>query len=98
MGMIVSQSIRGSIWSYLGVIIGFITTSYLYPKYLSTDVVGLIGLLTSAAGQFSVFAAPGFPGVTARLFPYFSNQEKSHYVYLFLILLMYLIISIKIRR
>lgn len=94
MGMIVSQSIRGSIWSYLGVIIGFITTSYLYPKYLTTDVVGLFGLLTSWAGLFSVFAALGFPGVTARLFPYFRNQEKGHNGYLFLILMMYLIGSI----
>lgn len=91
MGMIVNQSIRGSIWSYLGVIVGFITTSYLYPKYLTTDVVGLFGLLSSWAGLFSVFSALGFPGVTARLFPYFRDQEKGHNGYLFLIFLMYLI-------
>lgn len=94
MGIIISQSIRGSIWSYLGVIIGFITTSYLYPKYLTTDLVGLFGLLTSWAGLFSVFAALGFPGVTARMFPYFRNRENGHNGYLFLIFMMYLIGSI----
>jgi len=94
MGIIISQSIRGSIWSYLGVIIGFITTSYLYPKYLTTDLVGLFGLLTSWAGLFSVFAALGFPGVTARMFPYFRDREKGHNGYLFLIFMMYLIGSL----
>lgn len=85
MGIVINQSIKGSIWSYLGVIFGFITTSYLYPHYLTTDVVGLLGLLLSWSTLFASISALGFPGVTARIFPYFRNNENGHNGYLFLI-------------
>ncbi len=85
MGIIIKQSIRGSIWSYLGVIVGFVTTSYLYPNYLTTDTVGLFGLLLSWTGLFSVLAALGLPGVTGRLFAYFRAEKNHHNGYLFII-------------
>ena len=49
MGIIIKQSIKGSIWSYVGVIIGFVTTTYLYTEYLTTELVGLFGLLAAYA-------------------------------------------------
>lgn len=94
MGIIIKQSIRGSIWSYLGVIIGFVTTSYLYPNYLSTDTVGLFSLLLSWTGLFSVVATLGFPGVTGRLFAYFRDKEKNHNGYLFILMVAFVIGSI----
>lgn len=83
MGIIIKQSIKGSIWSYLGVFIGFITTAYLFPKYLTPDVVGLFGLLLAWSILFAQFSALGFNSVTARLFPYFRNKEKGHNGFLF---------------
>lgn len=84
MGIIIKQSIKGSIWSYAGVAIGFVTTAYLYTNYLSTDTVGLLGLLLSWSLLFAQFSSLGFHGVTARLFPYFRNKEKGHNGYLFI--------------
>ncbi|WP_163716143.1 lipopolysaccharide biosynthesis protein [Mangrovibacterium lignilyticum] len=87
MGIIIKQSIKGSIWSYLGVIIGFVTTTYLYSQYLSTEVVGLFGLLaaySALTGQLFLF---GIQGVTSRLFPYFRNPENKHNGFLFIALL-----------
>ncbi len=94
MGIIIKQSIRGSIWSYLGVIIGFVTTSYLYPNYLTTETVGLFGLLISWTGLFSVLAALGFPGVTGRLFSYFRDGENGHNGYLFIVFMAFIIGSL----
>lgn len=82
MGIIIKQSIKGSIWSYVGVAIGFITTAYLYPNYLSTEVVGLFGLLVAWSILGAQFASLGFSGVTSRLFPYFRNQRNGHNGYL----------------
>ena len=82
MGIIIKQSIRGSIWSYLGVAIGFVTTAYLYPNYLTTDTVGLFGLLLSYAALLAQFSSLGINGVTARLFPYFRNKKNGHNGYL----------------
>ena len=84
MGIIIKQSIKGSIWSYLGVGIGFITTAYLYPNYLSTDTVGLLGLLLAWSILLAQFSSLGFNGVIARLFPYFRNKEKGHNGFLFI--------------
>ena len=84
MGIIIKQSIKGSIWSYLGVGIGFITTAYLFPKYLTTDVVGLLGLLLAWSTLFAQFSSLGFNGVTSRLFPYFRDNEKGHNGFLFI--------------
>jgi O-antigen/teichoic acid export membrane protein len=84
MGIIIKQSIKGSIWSYLGVGVGFVTTAYLFPNYLSTDTIGLFGLLLSWSLLFAQFSSFGFHGVTARLFPYFRNKEKGHNGYLFI--------------
>ncbi len=82
MGIIIKQSIRGSIWSYLGVIIGFVTTTYLYTEYLSTEIVGLFGLLTAYSTLFGQFSLLGLNGVTSRLFPYFRDKEKGHHGFL----------------
>ncbi len=84
MGIIIKQSIKGSIWTYLGVGIGFITTAYLFPKYLTTDTIGLFGLLVAWSVLFAQFFSMGFNGVTARLFPYFRDKKSGHKGYLFL--------------
>ena len=84
MGIIVKQSITGTIWSYLGVGVGFITTAYLFPNYLAPDTIGLFGLLLAWSVMFAQFSSLGYGGVTARLFPYFRNPEKGHNGFLFI--------------
>ncbi|WP_321289652.1 polysaccharide biosynthesis C-terminal domain-containing protein [uncultured Sunxiuqinia sp.] len=91
MGIIIKQSIKGSIWSYLGVVFGFVTTTYLYTQYLTTEVVGLFGLLaaySALTGQLFLF---GFQGVTSRLFPYFRNPANKHNGFLFVASLTFII-------
>ena len=84
MGIIIKQSIKGSLWSYLGVIIGFVTTAYLYPNYLTPEIVGLFALLLAWSNLFAQFSALGFHGVTTRLFPQFRNIEKEHNGFVFI--------------
>ncbi len=84
MGIIVKQSIKGTLWSYIGVGIGFITTAYLFPNYLTTDVVGLFQLLLAWSAIMMQFSSLGFTGVVARIFPYFRNREEGHNGFLFI--------------
>lgn len=63
---------------------GFINTGLLYPSFFATDQIGLIawlGAITTVAAQFSTL---GFNNVTARLFPYFRNENVNHNGYLFI--------------
>lgn len=83
MGIIKRQTIKGSIYSYLGVFIGFLSINYILPHSLTAAQIGLIGILTSFPAMFAQFAIMGFNG-TARYFPYFRNEEKKHHGYLFL--------------
>ncbi len=84
MGLIIKQTIKGSIWTYLGVVIGFITVSFLFPKYLSQSLIGLLGLLVSYSTLFAQFSSLGINGITARLFAYFRNKQNAHNGFLFL--------------
>ncbi|RLD41032.1 MAG: polysaccharide biosynthesis protein [Bacteroidetes bacterium] len=87
MGIIKKQSISGTIYSYIGVILGFVTTGLLYPRIFSTEEVGLLRILVSYSLLFSNFAALGINTVTVKLFPYFRDYERKHHGFLGLALL-----------
>ena len=87
MGIIKKQSISGTIYSYVGVVLGFITTGLLYPLIFSTEEVGLLRILVSYSLLFAQFAGLGINTVTVKLFPYFRDYERKHNGYLGLALL-----------
>ena len=87
MGIIIKQTIKGSIWSYLGVLLGFVTTTYLYTQYLTPEVVGLFSVLVSIATLAYSFTSLGMNGVAGRLFPYFRSKSNGHNGFLFISLL-----------
>ena len=85
MGIIRQQTIKGTVVSYIGAILGLVNTGILFPKFFATDQIGLIlwlGAITTVAAQFSSL---GFNNVTARLFPYFRNENVNHNGYLFIL-------------
>ncbi|RKR80848.1 O-antigen/teichoic acid export membrane protein [Mucilaginibacter gracilis] len=83
MGIIQQQTIKGTIYSYLGVLIGVISINVLQPHALTTEQVGLTGMLLTSSALFAKFATLGFSG-TSRYFPYFRDNEAKHNGYLFL--------------
>lgn len=87
MGIIKKQSISGTIYSYIGVVLGFITIGILYPRIFNTEEVGLLRVLVSYAVLFSQFAGLGINTVTVKLFPYFRDKDKKHHGYLGLALM-----------
>lgn len=84
MGIIIKQTIKGTIYTYLGVLIGFITIGFLFPLFFKSDEIGLINILVTYSAIFAQFASLGIHSVTTRLFTYFRNQENGHNGFLFL--------------
>ncbi len=84
MGIIKKQSIKGAIYAYIGVIIGFINTGLIFPKILLTEQIGLLNILISYSLVFSQLASLGFNNATTRLFTYFRDFENKHNGFLFL--------------
>jgi len=84
MGIIEKQAIKGTIWSYLGVILGFITTGILLPRIMSTEENGLLKLLVAYSALFAQLGGLGFSRVTTMLFTYFRDKAKNHNGFLFI--------------
>ena len=84
MGIIQRQSIKGSIYSYIGAFLGFINLAILAPKIFTTDQIGLTQVLVSLATIFAQLGTLGFNSVTSRLFPYFRSPKEGHNGFLFL--------------
>ncbi len=85
MGIIRRQTIKGSIVSYAGAILGLINMGILFPRFFSADQIGLINWIVPIATIVAQFSALGFENVTARLFPYFRNEKLHHNGYLFVL-------------
>ena len=79
MGIIKRQAYSGTILSYTGVVIGFITTALIFPKFLTTSEIGLLGIFMSYAYIFGQLATMGLGRVTIVFFPYFRDREKNHH-------------------
>ena len=86
MGIIIRQSARGTILTYIGTFIGFITTGVIIPKVLSTNQVGLTQILIAYTLVFVQLGSLGFNNVTTRMFTYFRDDRSKHNGFLFIAL------------
>ncbi len=75
MGIVVQQSTRNVIVSYLGVGLGFLNLVVLYPWILSDDEFGLTRLLIALAVLGAQLGQLGSDNVMLRFFPYFRGRE-----------------------
>lgn len=77
MGVIAKQSIRGTIVTYLGVAVGFVTTFFVLTRFLTTEEIGLARVLIDAATLFIGLAQLGTSSSILRFYPYFVSSQKS---------------------
>ncbi|MES2795159.1 MAG: polysaccharide biosynthesis C-terminal domain-containing protein [Bacteroidota bacterium] len=82
MGIIIRQSIKSSIVTYVGVVIGTINVLYLYNEFLDFEQFGLYVTLTSFPLVFAGIASLGTPLVGVRFFNQFSDEDNEHNGYL----------------
>lgn len=78
MGIVIRQSIKTTIVSYIGFAIGYVNTLFLFPLVLSKEQIGLIRLLISVSFLFATFASLGAGNIPTKFFPYFRDEEKQH--------------------
>ena len=79
MGIIIRQSIKGTIANYIGIAVGFVTTFFMLTNYLTTAEVGLTRVLVDAGTLFSSFALLGTGSSIIRFFPYFKDEEQKNH-------------------
>lgn len=78
MGIVAKQSISGSIVSYIGVFIGFITSMLVVVPLVEPSAYGLLGILCDAATLLGSLAMVGMGASGVKFFPYFKDADKQH--------------------
>ena len=74
MGIIAKQSIQGTIVTYLGVAVGFVTTFFVLTRFLSAEEIGLARVLVDAATLFIGLAQLGTSSSIIRFYPHFKSS------------------------
>jgi O-antigen/teichoic acid export membrane protein len=90
MGIIQRQSIKASIATYLGIVIGAVNLMILFPRWLTQEQLGLTRVLIAVAILFSQAALLGAPFALIRYFPFFKVREQKHHGFAALMMLMVL--------
>ncbi len=85
MGIVIRQSFKATIISYVGAVIGAFIVIFIYPKCLTPEQIGLTRTLTEAAVFFAFFAQIGMSNVAIKFFPYFKDNKANHNGFPFLI-------------
>lgn len=79
MGIIAKQSIQGTIVTYLGVAVGFVTTFFVLTRFLSAEEIGLSRVLIDAATLFIGLAQLGTSSSIIRFYPHFKSSKVSEF-------------------
>ena len=78
MGIIAKQSIQGTIVTYTGVAVGFVTTFFVLTRFLSTEEIGLARVLIDAATLFIGLAQLGTSSSIIRFYPHFKTPAQAN--------------------
>ncbi|MDD6357008.1 MAG: lipopolysaccharide biosynthesis protein [Bacteroidales bacterium] len=76
MGIIIRQSIKGTLVNYIGVCIGFFTTFFVLTRFLTAEEIGLTRVLVDASTLFVGLAQMGTSSSIVRFYPYFKDESK----------------------
>lgn len=87
MGIVIRQSIKGTIVNYIGSFVGFILTFFISLHFLTEEEIGFARVLVDAALLFSTLAQLGTNSSILRFYPYFKNSEKKDHGFFFWTLL-----------
>ncbi|MDR1601230.1 MAG: oligosaccharide flippase family protein, partial [Tannerella sp.] len=88
MGIVIRQSIKGTIVNYIGAFIGFLSTFFIVTKFLAPEEIGLTRVLLEVSTLIGSIAMLGTSASIMRFFPYFKNPENKDNGFFFYALLL----------
>jgi O-antigen/teichoic acid export membrane protein len=95
MGIVLNQSFKNTIITYIGFAIGAINTLYLYPIFLGSTYYGLTNYITSSANVIMPLFAIGMQNTLVKFYSqYKTDEEKSRFLSFTVLFPMLLIIPL----
>jgi O-antigen/teichoic acid export membrane protein len=83
MGIVIRQSIKGTIVTYIGAFIGFITTLFIFTDLLTPEEIGLQRIIIEAGIMLGSLAQLGTSSLGIRFFPHFKSEDGKNNGFLF---------------
>ena len=90
MNIIIRQSFWSTLIIYLGVVLGFVNSIILFPKFLSTEQIGLIRQIISAATLLIPLTTYGVNASYIKFYPIFKdnkNQKNQFFLYKLIVII-----------
>jgi Membrane protein involved in the export of O-antigen and teichoic acid len=78
MGVVIRQSIKGTLSTYMGTLITFVTVLYIVPKFIGDELYGLIRVILEAGILFATIFQLGSASSIMRFFPHFKSGDKKN--------------------
>lgn len=92
MGIVLNQSFKNTITTYLGFGIGAINTLFLYTNFLTDEYYGLVAFLLSAANIMMPFMAFGVHNAIVKFYSTFKSKNSINSFLTFMLFLPFLFI------
>jgi O-antigen/teichoic acid export membrane protein len=86
MGIVLRQSAKTVLITYIAFALGYINTLFLSPLVLSKEEIGLVRVLINVSYLFATLASLGSANIPMKFFPYFKDRKLEHNGILFFIL------------
>lgn len=87
MGIVIRQSIKGTVINYIGAFIGFLTTFFIQTRFLSAEEIGLLSVIYEAGMFVTALAMLGTNSSAVRFFPFFKGKGRNNNGFFFYLLL-----------
>ncbi|MDG2153259.1 MAG: polysaccharide biosynthesis C-terminal domain-containing protein [Crocinitomicaceae bacterium] len=91
MGLVERDALRTMIYSYMGLVLGYVNKVLLFILILSTEEIGLFNLIISVGLLFGQIASLGAINSTWKFFTFFRNPQRNNYGFLKLTILTVLV-------
>ena len=74
MGVVIRQSLRSTIFLYIGILIGIGNRLFFLPKFLTLEQLGLVDIVLSLAILLGQLSYLGIQGAITKFYSYFENK------------------------
>ena len=78
MGVVKKQSIQNSVIQYIGIVLGYFSSVFLFTEILDTEQYGLTRVIFAIAGIYVNLSSLGTFKIIIRFFPFFKSDDKRH--------------------
>ncbi len=92
MGIVINQSIKNTIITYIGFVIGAANTLFMYPYFLGKTYFGLTGYILSSANIIFPLMAFGVHNTLIKFFSHYKTEKEKGVFLTFVLLLPILIL------